>query len=331
MSAVTADVERRLLTPRELWAARRDHMILPAARVVSPDGKQGSGFVLADENHTYVLTAHHVIQDAIQQTDRWDPIEKSSKKVESCLPVSVQVFRYDDKGRHTQTITTSAHIVAYNHWGDKWDFEGYLALLRLRTPVDGVPSARIISEAAYLDDVRLLDEIVMVGCPDGSKMPLPTTGHVASLTEERAGVGLLLSQVFGNPGSSGSAVYRYSGERGCYEVVALHSMTDGRGSLTESGRGNFLRLAVPAPEIRKFLEKNEFSRLVDEPEAEPASEDVVEEAASEDVVAESPEGNQEETSEQLPDEETVTAVDGGPASSPADDDDAAAQAATAAE
>jgi len=256
-------------------------MVLPAARIVSPAGTQGSGFVLArTENGTYVLTNHHVIQDSIQQSDFWDPVEKSSKKVERLLPVSVEIFRYDERGRHMQTVTTSAEIVAYAQYGDKWDFEGDLALLKLRAPVEGVPGARVIAEGDFIEEVRLLDEVVMVGCPDGSEMPLPTTGHVASLTEERSGVGLLLSQVFGNPGSSGSAVYRYSHERESYEVIAVHSMVDSRGSLTDVGRGSFLRLAVPAPTVHDFLRRHGFAELVAPPPAA-APEEAAEEAGNE--------------------------------------------------
>jgi len=246
------------------WAVRRDQMVLPAARIMTSEGTQGSGFVIAnDENGTFVLTNHHVIKDSIQTDDRWDPVEKSSKKVERTLPVNVDIFRYDSRGRHMQTTVTSAQVVAYQQYGNKWDFEGDLALLQLRAPVDGVPPAKIVNEDAYMDEVRVFDEVIMVGCPEGSPMPLPTTGHIASLTEERAGVGLLLSHVFGNPGSSGSAVYRYFPERNTYEVVAVHSMADNRGSLTDVGRGSFLRLAVPAPTLHGFLKSHGFSYLVD--------------------------------------------------------------------
>eukprot|EP00434_Breviolum_minutum_P040363 symbB.v1.2.035862.t2/scaffold4911.1/size32999/3 len=220
----------------DLWETRRDQMILPAAKVISAEGKQGSAFIISDtaKNGTYVLTCHHVIRDCIKQNDRWDPLEKSSKKVEQLLPVSVETFRYDGHGRHLQTVTTSADIVAYSLFGDQWSFEGDLALLKLKVPVE-ITAASLISEQHFEDEVRALDEVVMVGCPDASEVPLPSTGHVASLSEVRAGIGLMLSQVFGNPGSSGSAVYRFSPERSRYEVIALHSLTDGRGSLTNVG------------------------------------------------------------------------------------------------
>lgn len=258
-------------------------MLLPAARIVTPGGTQGSGFIISSSsNGTYVITNHHVIQDCIQQDDRWDPVAKSSRKVEQYLPVSVQIFRYDERGRHIQTVTTSAEVAAYAQYGDKWSFEGDLAVLKLRAVVDNVPAAAVIPEAAFLEEVRMLDEVVMVGCPDGSEMPLPTTGHVASLTEERAGVGLLLSQVFGNPGSSGSGVYRYSQERNTYEVIAVHSMVDSRGSLTDVGRGSFLRLAIPAPEIHEFLRRFELHHLV-EPPAEPEEESSEEEEKTEEA------------------------------------------------
>lgn len=239
-------------------------MILPAAKVISAEGKQGSAFIISDtaKNGTYVLTCHHVIRDCIKQNDRWDPLEKSSKKVEQLLPVSVETFRYDGHGRHLQTVTTSADIVAYSLFGDQWSFEGDLALLKLKVPVE-ITAASLISEQHFEDEVRALDEVVMVGCPDASEVPLPSTGHVASLSEVRAGIGLMLSQVFGNPGSSGSAVYRFSPERSRYEVIALHSLTDGRGSLTNVGRGNFLRLGVQAPEIHKFLRIHKLSYLVE--------------------------------------------------------------------
>ncbi|CAK0801331.1 unnamed protein product [Prorocentrum cordatum] len=177
------------------WEVRRDQMILPAARIQTPKGVTGSGFVLCQgANGTFVLTNHHVIRDAIQQSDRWDPVAKSSSKVERTQPISVQVFRYDDRGRHVQTVTTSAQIVGYTQYGDEWDFEGDLALLKLQVNLDDLPHSTLIGEQEFMDEVRTLDEIVMVGCPDGSELPLPTTGHIASLTEERAGVSLLLSQ-----------------------------------------------------------------------------------------------------------------------------------------
>ncbi|CAJ1342735.1 unnamed protein product, partial [Effrenium voratum] len=251
------------LSPDEQWERRRDQMILPAAKVVSHDGKQGSAVVLAQKEGTYVLTCHHVIRDCIKQIDRWDPVEKSSKKVEQFMHPSVETFLYDPHGRHLQTVVTSADIVAYRQYGDQWSFEGDLALLKLKAPVD-IPACALIGEEDF-DEVRPLDEVVMVGCPDASEVPLPTLGHVASLSEQRAGIGLMLSQVFGNPGSSGSAVFRFSPERQRYEVIALHSLTDSRGSLTNVGRGNFLRLAVRAPEIHKFLRLHSFGHLVAEP------------------------------------------------------------------
>lgn len=266
-------------------------MILPAARIVSHGGTQGSGFVLhSGENGTFVLTNHHVIKDSIEQRDLWDPVEKSSKKLERLQPVSVEIFRYDERGRHMQTVSTSAEIVGYAQYGDKWDFEGDLALLKLKAPVEGVPASSLITEEDFAGEVRLLDEVVMVGCPEGSELPLPTTGHVASLTEERSGVGLLLSQVFGNPGSSGSAVYRYSPEREEYEVIAVHSMVDSRGSLTDVGRGSFLRLAVPAPKLHEFLEAHGFAELAAKPGGS-GSEEEKEEDASEEA-AEEPAGNE---------------------------------------
>lgn len=249
-------------------------MILPAARIQTPKGVTGSGFILSQgANGTFVLTNHHVVSGAIQQSDRWDPVAKSSSKVERTQPISVQVFRYDDRGRHVQTVTTSAQIVGYSQYGDEWDFEGDLALLKLQVNLDDLPHSALIGEREFMDEVRTLDEIVMVGCPDGSELPLPTTGHIASLTEERAGVSLLLSQVFGNQGSSGSAVYRFSPERGAYEVIAIHSMVDSRGSITGATRGSFLRLAIPAPAIRGFLCKAGFEGLVEPPGQAPAASD----------------------------------------------------------
>lgn len=245
-------------------------MILPATRVTSAEGKAGSGFVLSDSsNGTYVLTCHHLVRDCIRQSDRWDPSEKSSKKVEQLLPCTVETFRYDPNGRHLQTVKTSAEIVAYCLYGDEWTFEGDLALLKLKAPVE-IPAVHLISEEDFLKEVRPLDPVIMVGCPDASEVPFPTTGHVASLSDVRAGIGLMLSQVMGNPGSSGSAVYRFSPERSRYEAIALHALMDFRGKLTDEGHGSFLRLGVQAPEIHKFLRLHQFSHLVQQEMAEEA-------------------------------------------------------------
>ncbi|CAK9041038.1 Hypothetical protein SCF082_LOCUS23763 [Durusdinium trenchii] len=43
------------------------------------------------------------------------------------------------------------------------------------------------------------------------------------------------TEVMGNPGSSGSAVYRFSPERSRYEAIALHALMDFRGKLTDEG------------------------------------------------------------------------------------------------
>merc|ERR1719311_2002065 len=174
---------------------RSSQVIGPAARVETPGGSTGSGFVMANsaENGTYVLTNHHVIQSCIEQHDRWDPVEKSSSKVERLMPVDVSLYKYDDRGRHTQTVVTTADIVAYSQYGDQCNFEGDLAVLKLRSPVAEVPAARVIVSDDFDADVRVLDDIVMVGCPEGSGLPLPTTGNVASLTEERADISLVLS------------------------------------------------------------------------------------------------------------------------------------------
>lgn len=262
-------------------------MVLPAARITSDAGTQGSGFVLAKtENATYVLTCHHVIKDSIKQSDRWDPVDKSSKKVERLQPVQVELFRYDERGRHLQTIATSADIAAYQQYGDKWDFEGDLALLKLRAPVE-VPAARVINEEDYSKEVRMLDDVVMIGCPERATVPLPTKGHIASLTEERGDVGLLMSHVFGNPGSSGSAVYRFSEERRAYEVVAVHSMAEkAAGSLTNSGTGSYLRLAVPIPVLYEFLRSNGLADLLAPPPV--AGNEQLEERAGDEGDAEKP-------------------------------------------
>jgi len=214
-------------------------------------------------NGTYVLTNHHVVAAAIKQLSRWDPLEGKNTTTESTLPVNVETFAYDERGRHIQTMSTVAEIVAYARFGDKWDFDGDLALLRLKAPVTGMLAARVISEEDFYDDVRVLNDVIMIGCPKGAYLPLPLKGHIASISEEMSGVGLLLSQLLGNPGNSGSAVYRYSPHRGIYEIVAVHSMRDSaRGALTDQGDGSFLRFGVQAPAIHKFLETTNFSTIL---------------------------------------------------------------------
>ena len=92
----------------------------------------GSGTVIYSEKAdeffpTYIITCHHVIEDALRVEEKWDPLLGKPRKQEARQSVTVEFFNYGSTphGKPPLTSGTVADIVTY-------DVDHDMALLRLR-------------------------------------------------------------------------------------------------------------------------------------------------------------------------------------------------------
>jgi len=155
--------------------------ILGPSVQVNVQGSVGGGTLLfSRETHSYVITAHHVIQKILAgDTD-----------AETRAPVEVTL--YDGQGSATDTV--EGDLVA-------WDERKDLALLRLRAVHEYHNVARL-APREVLRSIRVFTPIVAVGCPLGHD-PLPTLGEVATLNKEVNGEKFWMMNaptIFGNSG-----------------------------------------------------------------------------------------------------------------------------------
>jgi S1-C subfamily serine protease len=166
--------------PEDLPTQMQRDILGPSVQV-NVQGSVGGGTLLySRETHSYVITAHHVIQKILSgDTD-----------AETRAPAEVTL--YDDHG--TATDTVEGDLVA---WDDRKD----LALLRLRAVHEFRNVARLASRD-FLRSIRVFTPIVAVGCPLGHD-PLPTLGEVATLNKEVRGEKFWMMNaptIFGNSG-----------------------------------------------------------------------------------------------------------------------------------
>jgi len=167
--------------PVEDVASMMQREILGPSVQVNVDGSVGGGTLLfSRETHSYVITAHHVIQKIL----------RGGADDETRAPVEVTL--YDDHG--TATDTVDGDLVA-------WDERKDLALLRLRAVHEFRNVARL-SSRDFLRSIRVFTPIVAVGCPLGHD-PLPTLGEIATLNKEVNGEKFWMMNaptIFGNSG-----------------------------------------------------------------------------------------------------------------------------------
>jgi S1-C subfamily serine protease len=167
--------------PADDLPSRMQQDILGPSVQVNVQGSVGGGTLLfSRETHSYVVTAHHVIQKILL----------GDVDAETRAPAEVTL--YDAQG--TATDTVEGDLVA-------WDERKDLALLRLRAVHEFRNVARLASRD-LLRSIRVFTPIVAVGCPLGHD-PLPTLGEVATLNKEVNGEKFWMMNaptIFGNSG-----------------------------------------------------------------------------------------------------------------------------------
>lgn len=165
--------------------------------------------------HTYALTCHHVIEDAINVKDEWDPRVGRQRKREYRQLVQVEFFDWSNvpHGNRPLNWSADAEIVAYDKDHD-------MAILRLRTVKKAEHIAKVM-RAGHEMTLRIGSPVVAVGCALLHD-PILTKGIVTHFGDEIDGKLYWMSNaqiIFGN---SGGAVFAVM-ENGSYEFIGIPS------------------------------------------------------------------------------------------------------------
>jgi hypothetical protein len=232
-----------------------EKVLYPCVRVLSGNGG-GSGTVVYSEDRegtgefqTFVLTNHHVIDNLIHVTKKWDNLTKSYRYIEQNDLADVELFQYDNGGLTVTTSTVKAEIIAYIAEDD-------IALLRLKHPFQIKFVAKILPTGKHL---RLFQEIYAVGCPLLVD-PTFTRGEVTDLEyliENKEYTGGTADIIWGN---SGGSVMSFFEDLGDWYFCGIPS----RGRGAPNGQFvTYLGYYITANRIRDFVIGQKLSFLVD--------------------------------------------------------------------
>lgn len=158
-----------------------ERFVYPIVRVVS-QGKGGavggSGIIVyskptapkGKDYETFLLTNHHVIENAIEVGKKWSPALGVDVKEETRSEVMAEFFRYEDLSRLTSAIAERADVVA-------WDAKRDLGLLQLKATGKSDFVAPIMTPEKAKKNLFITTPVYTVGCGLGVP-PLVTEGHI---------------------------------------------------------------------------------------------------------------------------------------------------------
>lgn len=142
----------------------------------------GSGTVIYSQErlggfHSYAITCHHVIDDAITVRDEWDPRVGRQRKKEYRQLVTTEFFDWaaSPHGHRPLTSSIDAEVVAYDKNHD-------MALLKLRM----VKAAQAVAELyppAAIEELQVGDAVVACGCALLHD-PILTHGYITHMGDE---------------------------------------------------------------------------------------------------------------------------------------------------
>ena len=234
-----------------------EQVLLPEVRVRTARSG-GSGTVIwsqpsaEDKRHsnTYVLTCHHVIEDAITVRSEWDSRLGRERKQEFRNLVSVEFFDYESvpHGRRPVSSSVDAEVVAYDKSHD-------LAILKLRM-VKAAPYVAGLFPLSETEDLRIGSSTVTVGCALGHD-PIVTEGHITHMGDEMDYKLYWMSSAALLFGNSGGACFA-ADKKGDFKFVGVPSRVDivGWGSPV-----THLGYIAPIPRIREFLTEQGYEFL----------------------------------------------------------------------
>jgi S1-C subfamily serine protease len=231
--------------------------IYPVVRVRT-DKAGGSGTIIysklregaeEEEYQTFILTNHHVIEEAIVTKEDWDSVLKKNIRKEFLSPVSVEIFDYI-RSEVNSANSHSADIIAYDKAHD-------LAILKLDSP----KKSEYVAELVDRKDVKnlyLAMDLCCVGC-SLLHVPLISMGKLTSLKEIIENKLYVLSSTDGYLGNSGGALYIQDSHRliGVPSRVQAKQLGFGVDLIT------WLMFSSHPKRIYEFLDEQEMMFLYD--------------------------------------------------------------------
>jgi S1-C subfamily serine protease len=197
---------------------QHEQMLYPVVRVRTEQAG-GSGTAIysardaSGEVRTYVLTNHHVVDDAIKVVTEFEPRVGKDIKRPVLKTVSAERFQYNNLSHCVGSFGIQADIVAYNKRMD-------LALLQLRDTENALPYVAALIPEEAVEECHVFDECYAVGAALGHP-PLMTHGRINHMDDEIDDEVYWLSDAQIIYGNSGGAVFRPRDGR--YELIGVPS------------------------------------------------------------------------------------------------------------
>jgi hypothetical protein len=202
-------------------------------------GASGSGVVIYSKKQdngdisTYILTCYHVVKEF---NDRM-------------LPIYVEFPVYNKDQIISGWTSKNCKIVYFNEERD-------LSIIEIENENDVYPFTARLFNPELISDIKLFDDILIVGCPLGLD-PYLTKGNLSSKNKK-----LINNQVYwlSNSdiyfGNSGGGVFIWSEKRNRYELIGISGLII---------RGiPHLGAFIPIDEIKKFINDREGNKKFDE-------------------------------------------------------------------
>ena len=211
----------------------------------------GSGTIIrSQEKSTYVLTCHHVVDDALSVKKDWDSRLGKERKREFRQLVKVEFFDWENvpHGNRPLNYSADAEIVAYDKDHD-------MALLKLRTLKPVAYVATVMAEGSF-NELQIGFPVVACGAALLHD-PVLTTGILTHMGDEIDYKDYYMSNaqiIFGN---SGGAMFADT-TRG-YEFIGVPSRIDiaGWGSPV-----THLGYFSPITRVYEFIKEQVFGFLL---------------------------------------------------------------------
>jgi len=215
----------------------------------------GSGTIIRSEKgkngfySTYIITCHHVIEKAVQIENKWDSLLKRERKMETMIPVLVEMFSWSavPHGKTPLTSGAQAEIVAYGVDDD-------IAILHL--DLAERPAVAEMLPPEKIQSVIIGSEVYAVGCALLHD-PILTAGHVTHMGDIIDGKDYWMSSAQTIFGNSGGAVFTLLDDR--YYFIGIPSRISVIGWATPITHMGYFS---PVSRIQEFLKEQILDFLI---------------------------------------------------------------------